>query len=688
MTRLSNHKRIWLCGLLCLWFCQLVAAEQGFLHFFAAEHPQLLLLPREWTGRQISLEQPASISPYSAVCGNQCLAIGIPPNTGGTLLCNEKSSPSASLPTTATFPPVRVTRQAHIATSRAFTPEEILRHFAYVAASKSNTQRACVAQIGERPAGDNWRHSSQLGEKKRPNLVDFWRWEAVFCLDDDSQLAFGSDQGFTCWTIWIDGQPVADWRTALPGPENRFFGQASKLAAGLHSLQFLVIQKSDESLPACLFRPADSQDAGQPIANLLPCQPATKFEAGIADKPLLSCTMQLDLTKSLVSRNGASWTVYQCTQQGQNTDKTNLVTNQGCWPALDCQLGDGLSLHFPALPRLAIGVKAEELRWRWENLPLGLSPGQPLAWHASLLNASCLSQESATLRQEALSKDGQVLMETPLDWSTDGRFGTSMTLPKDAAWLRLSLTISDVEPVDDLRLRLMPPQDDLSHLSCSANYLLQDDGTRVVLCPSADKFPVPGKNVWKAPRLVMLSENAWYPAELRGDFAGSLAAVWPEAQVQAVPVPPSAGSDLICRELLAALKMLDQEEQLVMLNLGDAARYAGLSADDWLPCLKFCAQAVLHRGKLPILVTFPEADDHWRSASRDYALAVKRLGAELQVPVLDLYSFQNKLPKSSQPNVVEWQADRLNQAWAAEIARHLERLRQDALNGQRKHFDN
>jgi len=457
-----------------------------------------------------------------------------------------------------------------------------------------------------------------------------------------------------------------------------------RLEKGLHTLQFLVIQKSDEPLPACLFRLDGSQDAGQELTNLLPFTPAPKLEAGHADQPLLSCTLQVEARKTFASQLGDSWTATHFVIQGQNSAPQSHLTPLGGWPALTCSLGEETVLSFAGLPRLAIGVKAEELRWRWLQLPLAVAPGQALAWRASLLNASCLGGEFAPWRQvqaECLDLEGKVLEAISLDWSDDGNFQAVTALPAGAKSLRLRLVVGEFQPAEELSVRLLAPLDDFADLTASGD-CLEMNGTRVVLCPDQGRFPLASdKSLWSNPRLILLTDDSWQPSG--SDSATALERALPGWQLLTVAIPTLPGCSETCRELLGALSLLNQNADLALLNLGEAARLSGLSASDWLPCLRFCAQAFVRRGKAPLLMTFPAGDDFWRGSSRDYAHSVKRLAAEMRLPILDLYSFP---PTKSAPATI-WQPDRFSQSWTMEAARQLRRLRQDALHGQRRHFD-
>ena len=87
--------------------------------------------------------------------------------------------------------------------------------------------------------------------------VSVFIWEALWNVEKPQSIRFGGDQTHVAWTVLLDGKPVANWHDTENIERRKdggSFGAAVDAPAGLHSLQFLVVQCLTQPIPKLLVK--------------------------------------------------------------------------------------------------------------------------------------------------------------------------------------------------------------------------------------------------------------------------------------------------------------------------------------------------------------------------------------------------------------------------------------------------
>ena len=550
---------------------------------------------------------------------------------------------------------------ARALTTRPFTPDEGIR----LLAAPPTTRRGRAAGRFRTYFYWTW-ETPGVGQVSRPdkqaspgeNKTATIHWATDLRLDAPRAVAFGADQPNVAWFLYVDGRPVADWRTSQPTDRPLRMGPVVELAAGFHLLEYVVVQTSGETIPRVFWRdrggkepapiPPDLQHTVRlPGTVLVEGRegPAAGFVLARLEQRQRTHTAEQFLDLSLAAPKVAGKELPGTRWEGHQ-DAADVFVPAPALPALRLAFGD-VVLRFP--PRHAFEPPTTfALAARVLEAPPVLSAGQPFAAAGVLDALADVSPELAarlTLRWRQHDAVGGVLRsgETPCNAERVGA-ETPFSIPLDgnARRLEFTLALDGLEVAPTRRLRVLRPADSMAGLRAVGRSLFVGRERALLVCDPLRPLPPLAPAARRgAPHLVIL-DDFW--AALSGPEATLrpetvLGEKLPRAVFRlAVPqgLANGAAEDLRKFDLLPAL--LERRPDATLLALGWDDLRGGGSALELGRHLLFLAQAAHARGARPLLLALPSLPGVAPDAVRESALLVKELGLRLEIPVVDAFS--------------------------------------------------
>lgn len=121
------------------------------------------------------------------------------------------------------------------------------------------------------------------------------------------------------------------------------------------------------------------------------------------------------------------------------------------------------------------------------------------------------------------------------------------------------------------------------------------------------------------------------------DFCGPAAQLALSAEHHHIVHTPSPGGQAIEKFLLFS-DLMDRGANRIILLVGRQEQLRACEIRTRIAELRFLAVAALSRGVTPVLVALPPWQGQSDSDARALALAIKQMGAQLKIPIADLYS--------------------------------------------------
>ncbi len=558
--------------------------------------------------------------------------------------------------------PARMLRTARALTTRPFTATEAV----LLLGSLLGSGRPLYAF--DAPAlGDPMRQTQGEGASERRSALLFW--SSALAIEAPTRAVFGSDSIQAAWFLYIDGRPVADWRTVAADGKGGFWGNAVELSAGLHSAELFVIQRHDEPLPACLW-----QVDGQERQVLTGSCPSTHPEAVEVQLAAGGPTVGIRLAK--VNRThfqdtGADVLCFTpMTAEGAtlppevtvlldgqpldlSTAEQGYVVPGPRLPSVDLRLptaaASALAVHLPARPIWAVPTRVSG-RCQVGPLPAVLAAAERLEIVAAVsfaeegIDPRLLRRMAVRARQ--LDAGGQTLRQDALADGTPGgaRVG-ALELSPTVARLVVEVRAAETLLLPAVVIRVLRAGDNLRGLEASGETLSQA-GERVVLhCGPLQPLPVPGQGSagtrWE--RLGVLDDlctavDAPGATLLPERVIGTSWAKPPAVFRETVGAAADQGTLPAVARFAALQRLLEMRVEAVVLCVGAADLRRGRPAREICQDLLFLAQAVAAAGARPILLALPPLPGVPAAESRQAALLCKELAWGLQTPVIDAHS--------------------------------------------------
>jgi hypothetical protein len=572
---------------------------------------------------------------------------------------------AAKIPTPlalATRHPARMLRTIRALTTRPFTATEA----GLLLGSLMASGRPLYAF--DTPAlGDGLQRSQGEAVSERRSVVAFW--SSTVAIEAPTRALFGSDNTQAAWFIFVDGRPVAEWRQAAADGKGGFWGNAVDLEAGLHSVEFFVIQRHDEPMPACLWKP-DGQDR-QPLTGSCPSTHPEAVEVQLtAGAPALGirlakasrtyfqdtgadllCFTPLTAAGLALPSDSAVWL------DGQALDLA--LAGQACvypaprLPSIELRLPGSTAptadIRLPGRPVWAVPTRVAG-RCQVGRLPVVLAAAERLEIEADVsfsedgIDPRLLSRMVVSARQ--LDADGKTLRQETLGAGRRSSLHIgSLELTPNAARVLVEVRASETLLLPAVPIRLRRGGDDLRGLEASGEALSQAGERAVLVCRPLE----PLRPVGKPP-----AGAGWQRLGILDDLCTAVEApganLLPERLIgKSWPAPPavfretvSANADggvlPVVAKFAALQRLLEMRVEAIVLSVGAADLRRGRPARDLCQDLLFLAQASAAAGATPILLALPPLPEVAAADSRQAALLCKELAWRLEIPVIDAHS--------------------------------------------------
>ena len=557
---------------------------------------------------------------------------------------------------------VTVDRQNRTLTTRAFTATEMLRLFSSSGRRRGRQLTGLVESFGQLPERDNWKHFPESH-----NAAAMLHWEASWLATASTEVAFGADQTHTAWTILVDGRVAASWQDGEPRAGGGAFGPKLLLEPGLHTIQMLVVQKPDESLPNCLIRTATGKPAGDALSGLLPAfrpewlgaesngkaesnlhtiiTPDTTYRFRATDNAISAFTVALDAdgaTRSYRDLSGRELTV---------TADGLLLCPAGQTPTAVISKGT-TRLTFPGRRHWQAGTLVNG-RIRLDDLPTVLPHAEPLSFNLRLEWQEMLPEAvMQALQVTVVQTDGKGAgLATSTAAVTNNGAISGLSMPLDDACRQVTVTcgLPDYLALAPLTLTVLRPGDSLAGLNAIGVNVFLHGNRAIFVCNPLPQSPL------ASDKPAISSANPSLRIALLDDFMATATApgaellpetVMETALQQETPAlqitrvlavnPPGATSRLAPWEALAAAH--DLRPEMMILAIGALPLADGMDPREWSSHLLFAAQSSLAADIVPVLVALPALPAIDPASSRLAALYTKEIGLALGLPVLDLHS--------------------------------------------------
>ena len=512
------------------------------------------------------------------------------------------------------------------------------------------------------------RSQGEVASERRSALL---LWSTALAVETPLRAALGSDQNQVAWFAFVDGLPVAGWREAQADGQGAWWGPSVALEPGLHTVDFLVIQRHGEPMPACLWKPEGQ--ARQALVGSCPVTHPEAVEVQLAaagpavgvrlanlrrfffqdsGMDVLCCT-------PLAAEGGALPTEVQVLLDGTpwtaGTPSRSLFVPAPNLPTITLKgPADSPEVRLPAR-RVAAAPQRLAGHCRLGALPTVVAAAEPLPLTASVTFASfrdpAQELDPRLLRQlEVVARQadngGQTLREDSLALGRPGTYAGEVALRTETTRVLVEVRLSGLRLLPPATVRVLRASADLAGLEARGDALFQA-GERVVLACRPLGLLGGGETARTPPR-------PWERLALLDDLCATVdapgARLLPERaigqhwQPQLIVFRESSGEGIdtgtrpeVAR-LPALVRLLEMRPEAVMLAVGAADLRAGRPPRDLCRDLLFMAQAVSAAGACPILVALPGLPEVPAEESRRAALLCMELAWRLSVPVMDANS--------------------------------------------------
>ena len=533
-------------------------------------------------------------------------------------------------------------------TTRAFTAQEIMRHFGMLKITASTEAHAAyVSKLGELPQSEQWKFSDNS------HACHAIRWEALLKVSEDESLVFGTKQANTAWTILVDGEPVADWSSAEQ-KDGLCKGRPVEIAKGAHTIQLLSLLRPNEAPPeAFILR----QGKPEPITGDAEFSPLPGFSVETKAKPEAGASFFYHATSAFdfIATGGR---ICVATVQAKGAlfigQDGNPLSPKGDTLMHDARVIPGIrlgELSFPAI-RYFQPARPLFLRARISDSPLLVAhngalsitltldadeEAVPLLAHATLTTRILQGESLLSQQEEPLNGRCNLVCSIP-------------SLPKEADSLRFHIAISGIEAAQPARLQLVRPSRAQLPLTAVGNALYCYSERALLICdPLGTKYnkaetatPIPSLSILDA----FTGESTTLHNSLK--LEELLKQRLPQLELKQVIFNEA---DSGCT---AAASLLSRLHLLVSGGTGRALLLNGLAnlKEQEEPLknatlMLYMIQACQAKGMEPIPVCLPPLPGLSQANARLNALYTKEIALARGIPVLDLYSKQLSKPVST-----------------------------------------
>lgn len=556
----------------------------------------------------------------------------------------------------------RAVRPSRQLTTRPFTAEEAIRLLGDAPAPRRG--RAAAATRARTYFYWTW-EAPGIGQVAEPeknatpgeNRVAKMHWATALRLETKQAVAFGADQDHVAWFLYLDGKPVADWRTSVPEEKGGRFGPVVELEPGHHLLECIVVQQHGEPLPKILWRQRGSKDASPlppelqtsvRLPELVLAEQRDGSRGGFAlariEQRLRARTEDqfLDLALAPVQSGGEDLPAPAFLVGGKKVAEAWVRTP--FLPPVRVPFGDD-ELEFPTRQGW-VAPTTFEVDVRLEEGPAVLSADQAFPAEVCLELLDHLEEHAAArlrLDWHLLGPDGQSLRSgsLPLDSERLG-VATPFAIPLDAnaRTVEIRTRIDGLDVARRRGFRILRPADSLANLHALGRSLFLGTERAVLVCDPLAPLPAPPPSARRGkPHLVVL-DDFW------ATVSGPEASLRPETllagnsayAVFRLPLGRDRGAAAELRKFALLPPLLDRGAEAALLALGREDLQAGADPRELSRHLLFMAQAAQAHGIRPSLMALPSLPGVPAEHSREAALLVKELGMRLGIPVVDAFS--------------------------------------------------
>jgi hypothetical protein len=558
----------------------------------------------------------------------------------------------------------RSVRSIRSLTTRPFTPVEALRLIGAPpvsrrrSASSSKRPRTYfywtwdAAGVGQVYNRTKW---TDPGEKRIATM----HWVSDLRSETPQAMAFGADQPHVAWFVYVDGKPVADWRTGVPEKSGAIMGPVVELSQGFHQLEYIVVQQEGETIPRLLWRDRGKKDATPVPAELqysvrLPGTVLVEgkdgrsggFRFARVEQRMRERTDQQFFDVVLDTPKVAGKALPQATLAGTVDGERRAWLPAETLPAIRVPFGDAV-LEFPER-HAWLAPTTFDVEARLAEGPVVLSADQPYPATVCLDTLYELPADTANrlrIRWDVLALDGKSLRsgEVPCRADREGaETSFEIPIPAHARRAELRILLDGLEVAPRQGFRLLRPGDSPVGLRVAGRSLFLGHERAILVCEPLGPLPaVPPSTRKGAPHLVIL-DDFWATS------SGPEATVRPETVLaKALPYAVFRLSPVADRAIGAAAplgkfgllpSLLEQRADAALFALGWQDLQAGASGEELCRHLLFLVQAAQAHGIRPSLMALPTLPNTRAPAVREAALLVKELALHLEIPVVDAFS--------------------------------------------------
>ena len=559
-------------------------------------------------------------------------------------------------------PSVRVSRHGQSLTTRAFTAEEMLRLYANLKPRRNFLPAQTVDSFGAIPdSNPRWQSPPETTYG-----VSVFTWEALWNVEKTQAVRFGGDQTHVAWTVLLDGKPVANWHdreNVEMRKDGGNFGAAVEVAAGLHSLQFLVVQCLNQPIPKLLMKDAaDKEGAGQPPVGLFPMQRPFLFGVEVNGHQEASVMGSAYQEQAFYFQQTAQTVVsYRLPQDG----KTALLPNSASNPATVqqnhaiCAYADyptvqlkaaSATYTFPGFARWTQGLAA--------NFHAHVGDLTPLVRHGDSLKGDIRVQWPESIPpdirnllkfnvQQKKQDGSQSVPSAELAADATETFPFILSVAEDTAVIVFTPDFAGVAPFPPVTIKILRSKDATTNITAQGTALYENgnsDACRVAFI--MDPLPdTPSEAVSTAyPESLFILDDfiATANAPQANVLPETLMAEYfqhtPLTQITHASVHCPPGTDDFIAIPANLSTMIGLKPKAALLAIGYEPLKAGLSPLDATDQILFASQACRANGIQPIFVTLPPLPEIAAETSRLAALYLKELALRTNTPVIDLYA--------------------------------------------------
>lgn len=502
----------------------------------------------------------------------------------------------------------------------------------------------------------------------------FLKFTSDLVVKQDTTMRFGARPNTVAWFVFLDGVPVASWRVGRLLPPDVVLGEGTRLSAGLHRLEFFVVQESDEAIPVLLRQWRAGEPEEIPPDELVSAHHPPALLVGRKDG-VLHVGLEMAGVQRLLSSDGAAELLLVTPVPTHLHLFERGVVEQKLW------VGSGRTEHVLGKPLVVAGRFIPELRYQATDelgfamdvvipprfapvAPTAVSPGLTVSGlPAVLVRGEPLSVDVelgldqgihkaigdvVALAWEVRGEGGRVLGRgrKPVS-ATDGAVAFSIGLPAGSERLAFAGLLQDTRFSREAVVRLITPSTFArSGVKVGGDQLWVGDDQAVLICDSLETAPAPhalvhGKGVTDAARLAIV-DDFW--ATVVGPDADLLPESWLARSGLEVATRYVAGRTVAAggrnelQKFPVAVRALSGRPQLVLWAIGVEDLQAGGSAKQLSRHLLFLAQASLAEEAIPMFVTLPSVPGIAPAVLRKSALYCKEMACRLAIPVVDAYS--------------------------------------------------